>query len=90
MLLLGGFGLPGGAVFIQTSSIRSRAWLVAVSLAGDHLIEIFFALFCIYEQYSAGPFANFCIGLLFSAPFWFISRFYLFKPVLSTFISTLT
>lgn len=34
MLLLGGFALPGGAVYVQSSSLRSRAWRCAVSLAG--------------------------------------------------------
>jgi Zn-dependent protease len=33
-LLLGGIGLPGGAVYIQHSAIRSRLWDSAVSLAG--------------------------------------------------------
>jgi Zn-dependent protease len=33
-LLLGGIGLPGGAVYINRSSLRSRAWDSAVSVAG--------------------------------------------------------
>ena len=33
-LLLGGIGLPGGAVYIDHSSIRSRVWDSLVSLAG--------------------------------------------------------
>jgi Zn-dependent protease len=33
-LLLGGIGLPGGAVYIDHTAIRSRAWDSAVSLAG--------------------------------------------------------
>ncbi|OLC23549.1 MAG: hypothetical protein AUJ02_07475 [Chloroflexi bacterium 13_1_40CM_3_65_12] len=33
-LLLGGIGLPGGAVYIDHSAIRSRIWDSAVSLAG--------------------------------------------------------
>lgn len=33
-LLLGGIGLPGGAVYIETWRLRSRAWEAAVSLAG--------------------------------------------------------
>jgi len=33
-LLLGGFGLPGGAVFINNAALRSRAWDSFVSLAG--------------------------------------------------------
>lgn len=33
-LLLGGIGLPGGAVYIQTNLLRSRRWETLVSLAG--------------------------------------------------------
>src|SRR5512140_560945 len=33
-LLLGGIGLPGGAVYIEKWRLRSRAWESAVSLAG--------------------------------------------------------
>jgi Zn-dependent protease len=33
-LALGGIGLPGGAVYIETWRLRSRAWISAVSLAG--------------------------------------------------------
>jgi Zn-dependent protease len=33
-LLLGGIGLPGGAVWIEVGALRSRAWRSAVSFAG--------------------------------------------------------
>jgi Zn-dependent protease len=33
-LALGGIGLPGGAVYIETWRLRSRSWKTAVSLAG--------------------------------------------------------
>src|SRR5260370_25027627 len=33
-LLLGGISLPGGAVYIDHSALRSRAWDSLVSLAG--------------------------------------------------------
>jgi Zn-dependent protease len=33
-LALGGIGLPGGAVYIETWRLRSRGWATAVSLAG--------------------------------------------------------
>lgn len=33
-LLVGGIGLPGGAVYIETWRLRSRGWVSAVSLAG--------------------------------------------------------
>ena len=34
-LLLGGFALPGGAVYIDTSKLRNRCWNSAVSAAGS-------------------------------------------------------
>lgn len=33
-LVLGGIGLPGGAIYIETWRLRSRGWASAVSLAG--------------------------------------------------------
>ncbi len=33
-LFMGGIGLPGGAVYIETWRLRSRGWMSAVSLAG--------------------------------------------------------
>lgn len=33
-LVMGGIGLPGGAVYIETWRLRSRKWVSAVSLAG--------------------------------------------------------
>ena len=42
-LVLGGIGLPGGAVYIQTSLLRSRRWETAVSLAGP-LSNLFVAI----------------------------------------------
>src|SRR5262245_37361926 len=33
-VILGGIGLPGGAVYINRELLRSRAWDTAVSLAG--------------------------------------------------------
>jgi Zn-dependent protease len=33
-LIMGGIGLPGGAVYIETWRLRSRGWQTAVSLAG--------------------------------------------------------
>jgi Zn-dependent protease len=34
IMLMGGIGLPGGAVYIERDRIRSRFWLSAMSLAG--------------------------------------------------------
>jgi len=42
-LLLGGIGLPGGAVYIETWRIRNRYWLSAMSLAGP-LSNLLFAI----------------------------------------------
>ena len=39
-IFLGGFGLPGGAVYVRTGLLRSAAWDSAVSAAGP------FATFC--------------------------------------------
>ncbi len=33
-LVMGGIGLPGGAVYIETGRLKSRAWQSAVALAG--------------------------------------------------------
>lgn len=41
-LLMGGIGLPGGAVYIETWRLRSRNWASAVSLAGP-LANLFVA-----------------------------------------------
>ncbi len=42
-LLLGGIGLPGGAVYIQTHLLRSDRWRSAVALAGP-LSNLFLAI----------------------------------------------
>jgi len=42
-LLLGGIGLPGGAVYIERWRIRNRYWLSAVSLAGP-MSNLLFAI----------------------------------------------
>jgi len=46
-LLMGGIGLPGGAVYIDHSRLRSRIWESAVSLAGplsNTLVVVFMGL----------------------------------------------
>jgi len=43
-IALGGIGLPGGAVYIDRSLIRSRAWETAVSLAGPAMNLILIVL----------------------------------------------
>lgn len=61
-LLLGGFGLPGGAVYIETWRIRNRRWLTALSLAGPTmnllvatLIGIILRLFPQIGEKTLGP-----------------------------------
>ena len=44
ILFMGGIGLPGGAVYIETWRIRNRFWLSAMSLAGPAANGVF-ALF---------------------------------------------
>jgi Zn-dependent protease len=41
ILLMGGIGLPGGAVYIETWRIRNRYWLSGMSLAGPAANGIF-------------------------------------------------
>lgn len=56
-LLLGGIGLPGGAVYVNHTMLRSRVWDSAVSLAGP-LANVLFALviagFLAVAPYLAG------------------------------------
>ncbi len=61
-LLLGGFGLPGGAVYIETWRIRNRRWLTALSLAGPTMnllvaivIGIILRLFPQIGEKTIGP-----------------------------------
>lgn len=46
-LFLGGIGLPGGAVYINDSLLRSRRWQSGVSLAGPAMNLILVLLLCI-------------------------------------------
>jgi Zn-dependent protease len=34
ILMMGGIGLPGGAVYIERGRLRTKGWMTAVSLAG--------------------------------------------------------
>ncbi len=56
-LLLGGIGLPGGAVYIETWRLRSRGWASAVSLAGPSanlLLAIVLAIVLRFASPGAG------------------------------------
>jgi len=55
-LLLGGIGLPGGAVYIETWRLYSRKWVTAVSLAGpvsNLLLAIVLGVFLRFAPVSA-------------------------------------
>jgi len=56
-LALGGIGLPGGAVYIETWRLRSRVWVTAVSLAGptsNLILAILLGLLLRFGPVSAG------------------------------------
>jgi Zn-dependent protease len=46
-LLLGGIGLPGGAVYINDHLLRSKGWRTGVSLAGPAMNVILIVVLCI-------------------------------------------
>ncbi len=50
ILFMGGIGLPGGAVYIETWRIRNRYWLSAMSLAGPTANGIFAIFLAILLQ----------------------------------------
>ncbi len=56
-LLLGGIGLPGGAVYIETWRLRSRRWESAVSLAGpaaNLVLAVLLSIVLHFAPVSAG------------------------------------
>lgn len=46
-MLLGGIGLPGGAVYINDHLLRSRTWRAAVSLAGPAMNLLLVLVLCL-------------------------------------------
>lgn len=68
LLLLGGIPLPGGAVWIDRSRLRSRGWVTAVSLAGP-LANVVVAIAC------AAPFALGFVDGDSTHPAWAILAF---------------
>jgi len=72
-LMMGGIGLPGGAVYIETWRIRNRFWLSAMSLAGPAANLLFAGLLAIIlrvtpvEFSSMGPGISFLLVLQLSA-----------------------
>jgi Zn-dependent protease len=73
ILMMGGIGLPGGAVYIETWRIRSRWWRSAVSLAGpaaNLLVAIVLALILRFgpvENSGPWPGISFLLVLQISA-----------------------
>jgi len=57
-MLMGGIGLPGGAVYIHRAALRSRIWDTAVSLAGPAMNLLIAALLSIV--FHTGPFIASC------------------------------
>jgi Zn-dependent protease len=72
-LVMGGIGLPGGAVYIERWRIRNRFWLSAMSLAGpaaNLLVAIILALVLALTPVAytaAGPGVSFLLILQISA-----------------------
>jgi Zn-dependent protease len=54
-VIIGGIGLPGGAVYINTSLLRSRQWETAVALAGPGMNVILILLVTIGFQTGLIP-----------------------------------
>jgi Zn-dependent protease len=66
-LALGGIGLPGGAVYIETWRIRDRRWLSAVSLAGPLSNLVLAVLLGLLLQIPSIAFSKIGVGLAFLA-----------------------
>jgi Zn-dependent protease len=72
-LLMGGIGLPGGAVYIERWRIRDRFWLSAMSIAGPFanlLVAILLGLILRFSSFAnsgIGPGLSFLLVLQVSA-----------------------
>jgi Zn-dependent protease len=66
-LLLGGIGLPGGAVYIETWRLRSKRWESAVSLAGPASNLVLAILLAIVLNFAPLAFSGIWPGLAFLA-----------------------
>jgi Zn-dependent protease len=77
ILLIGGLALPGGAVYIETHRLRSRAWDSAVSLAGplsNAVLAVVLAL----------PFMLGLIDVDSARPLWAAYSFIIMLQVMAT------
>jgi Zn-dependent protease len=66
-LVLGGIGLPGGAVYIETWRLRSRRWESAVSLAGPFANLVLAVVLGLVLHYVPHPSTGVWPGLAFLA-----------------------
>ncbi len=65
ILLMGGIGLPGGAVYIETWRIRNRYWLSGMSLAGPAANGIFAIFLAILLRVLPASTSNLWPGISF-------------------------
>ncbi len=95
-ILIGGFGLPGGAVIINDRQLRSRGWMSAVSAAGPAMNLLCLALLAaLYQGVLRGGTVDLAFGVgvlaLFQAtaiilnllPFPGLDGFGILRPFLS-------
>jgi Zn-dependent protease len=66
-LLLGGIGLPGGAVYIETWRLRSKRWESAVSLAGPAANLVLAVILSIVLRFAPASASGIWPGLAFLA-----------------------
>lgn len=66
-LVMGGIGLPGGAVYIETWRLRSKNWRTAVSLAGPVSNLLLAIILGLVLRLAPGDFSGFWTGLAFLA-----------------------
>jgi len=66
-LLVGGIGLPGGAVYIETWRLRSRRWVSAVSLAGPSANLLLAIVLGLVLRYAPADRSGIWPGLAFLA-----------------------
>jgi Zn-dependent protease len=67
-VIIGGFGLPGGAVYINRSLLRSRRWQTAVALAGpamNLLLVIFLGALFKFRGIKSDPGSLVSVSLAF-------------------------
>lgn len=80
-LVMGGIGLPGGAVYIETWRLRSRWWETAVSLAGPASNLLIAGLLTIVLQFDAVTDSLVGPGLAFLALLQVTAAFFNLLPI---------